>query len=95
LAKPSGPAHLDTSLAWRTLCYMTSRHDLPRGVVVSCSRTGPRSEVDETPTILRLEAAGVSEPTRPSWFLSGDIVPLTPHPIRRPSYTTVTYVWRV
>ena len=39
LAKP-GLVHLDASLAWRTLCYVMRDHNLPVGVMVTCSRTG-------------------------------------------------------
>jgi hypothetical protein len=42
LAKPSGPAHLGISLAWRTLfCAHDHRSQfLMWGVVVTCSRPG-------------------------------------------------------
>lgn len=63
LAKPSGPAHLDTSLAWRNLGYVTRSCNLPLGVMVMCSRKEPWLGVGETPTIPRSEGTGVSEPT--------------------------------
>lgn len=50
----------------------------PWGLVVTCSRTGSWSRVDETPTILRYESPGVSESTRLTKFLSSDMVPLDP-----------------
>lgn len=62
LSKPSGPAHLDTSLAWRNLSYVTRSCNLPLGVRVMWSRKEPWLGTGETPTILRAEGTGVSEP---------------------------------
>lgn len=81
LAKFSGPAHLDTSLAWRTLGSMLCCHGCHSGVSWSHA-PGQESdwELIQTPIVLNCKDCwgSLTYSTLPV-CLSGDTVPLAPH----------------
>jgi hypothetical protein len=78
LAKASRLTHLDTSLAWRTLYYLTSGHSLPMGVVVMSSRTRVRLEGGEL--LLSSDLRGQGLLNSQAFPVLGDMItPATQH----------------